>query len=139
MNSNSNKWRLVLISVTPAILIWFSTGLVADIGDDTAAMWIRRALESTVMTLQVGGLRALIASNSPPLARVQALTIGEPSLGVAGSVCWPSTARSLRRPPGQLRRFSQTLNLPIPHPVSAADQPVFPVFLAFERHGMGAN
>ena len=42
MNSNSNKSRLVLISVTPAILIWFSTGLMADIGDDTAAMSIRR-------------------------------------------------------------------------------------------------
>ena len=66
MNSNSNKSRLVLISVTPAILIWFSTGLMADIGDDTAAMSIRRALKLTVMTLQVGGVAALIASKLAP-------------------------------------------------------------------------
>jgi hypothetical protein len=89
MKSTSIKWRLVLIAVTPAVVIGVSTGFVADIGDPTAAMWIRRALELTVMALQVGGLAALIASRLVPasLCAGSALIGVQLGLGVAGSLC----------------------------------------------------
>jgi hypothetical protein len=89
MKSTSIEWRLVLISVTPAIVIGASTGFVADIGDPTAAIWIRRALELTVMALQVGGLAALIASKLAPASPCawSALIAVQLGLGVVGSLC----------------------------------------------------
>jgi hypothetical protein len=40
--------------------------------------------------------------------------------------------------PSLLRRFSRPRNLPISHPISFADRPVFPGFLAFKGRDMGA-
>ena len=140
MNSNSNKWRLVLISVTPAILIWFSTGLVADIGDDTAAMWIRRALELTVMTLQVGGLAALIASKLAPASSCagSATDRGAARFGCRRVVVrrLPLGLYAVRR--GNFADFRGRLTCLFDTQFSPRSGQFFPVFSAIERRNLGA-